>query len=379
MSSYSREQILAALETVVETGVPTSLAARLLDVGSERYLSFFKKEIIDGILRPGGATCCFYEGAYGSGKTHLLHLLRHLAQQNDLLVAEVELSQNADFSSWHTVTNLILENLEFQTVNGAIKSVPRILDFLATKLDPSRFALKQFALPHVGFVNAMEIYLRRNRQLGDFGKKRLADYLMGQRITAGTLRRFGIEGVKNPLSQRNAEIVFNTVLSALYHLGFPTLILFDEIDQTFQNVRLNSRRVQEAANLVRRLIDACSVSRLEGVCMVFAVSMNFMSRCNAVYPALGDRVTIDRYFLETPNWRLPMVDLDTINDFRDQDEFTEQAVKRFCELADSLKLGDRVGKTTLYASAREVLLENAGSNFRRPLVRRLASELLRVL
>lgn len=372
---YTREQIISALETVVEVGVPTASAAKILDVGTDDYLQFFKREIVDGILK-GGANCCFFEGSYGSGKTHLLQLLRHLAEANNQLVAEVELSKNTDFSHWNVVTKLILEKLQLKTETGTIKSVPKILDYLSERIDLSKISLKKYQLPHVGFVNAMEIYLKKNRQLGLYSKEYLADYLLGQRIGAGVLRRHSIEGVKNPLSKRNAELVFKTVLSAFFYLGYPILILFDEIDQTFQDVLATSRKAQTAANLVRRLIDACSFSNLKGICMVFAVSPNFIPRCSEVYPALGERLSLSTQFLDdSPSWRSPVTRLEHLNAYQDHDDFAKIAVEKFMSLASELKIKG-INKDDLNPLARRAKANNAGLNFRRPLIRNLASKLL---
>lgn len=375
--NYTREEIVTALEIVAETGVPTVNAAKILDIGTDNYLRYFQREIVDGILR-FGSTCCFFEGSYGSGKTHLLQLLRHLAETNNLLVAEVELSQNTDFSHWNTVTKLILEKLELKTETCTIKSIPKILDHLSDRMDLSKISLKKYQLPHIGFVNAMDIYLKKNKKLGPHSKEMLADYLLGQRIGAGVLRRHYIEGVKNPLSKRNAELVFKTVLSSFFYLGYPVLILFDEIDQTFQNILTTSRKAQTAANLVRRLIDACSFSNLKGICMVFAVSPNFIPRCSEVYPALGERLTLSTQWLDSPSWRSPVTRLADLNAYQDHDDFAEKTVDKFMSLATELQI-QGINRDVLNHLARRAKFNHAGLDFRRPLIRNLSSKLLEKL
>jgi len=371
---YTREEIVSALETVAEVGVPTATAAKILDVGTSEYLEYFQREIIDGILRVG-STCCFFEGSYGSGKTHLLQLLRHLAENNNLLVAEIMLSRDTDFSNWKAVTQRILEKMQLKTDSGVIESVPKILDYLSDRMELSDISLKKYKLPHVGFVNAMEFFLKKNKNLGFVSKKKLADFLLGQRIGTGELKKHKVYGVKSPLSKRNAELVFKTILSAFFHLGYPILILFDEMDQTFQSVQASSNKAQMAANLIRRLIDACSFSNFQGACLVFAVSLNFIPRCAEVYPALGERLLLSSQVLDKSCWRLPVSRLESINTYHDHHEFAVATVGRFVSLAGKLGI-QGITRDDLNFLARDVLANHAGLDFRRPLVRRLASKLL---
>ncbi|WP_373064703.1 BREX system ATP-binding domain-containing protein, partial [Gemmatimonas sp.] len=82
-----------ALEQLAQYGVPSQGAARLLDVGSAEFLRYFERETLDDFVCRGGATCKLFEGAYGSGKTHLLHLLHDLALSKGMAVVKTDLSQ----------------------------------------------------------------------------------------------------------------------------------------------------------------------------------------------------------------------------------------------------------------------------------------------
>lgn len=52
----------------------------VIDVGSDAFVSCFEHEILNGLVQHGGATCRFFEGSYGAGKTHLLRLLGETAR-----------------------------------------------------------------------------------------------------------------------------------------------------------------------------------------------------------------------------------------------------------------------------------------------------------
>ena len=374
--SYSRNSVIEALENVAQIGVPSIGAASILDVGTQDFLRYFENELLDNFIAQGGSTCRFFEGAYGSGKTHLLQLLHDIAIKRRMLVVEVELSHSMNFMNWHSITQYILEKIQCRFDGKVVQSLPKILDALAAQNWASEKPLKSFHLPHTGFVNAIETYLKRSRNLNPAAKEKLAQFLLGQRVSAVDLRKMGIMGVKNPLSRRNAELVFNTVLSTLFHLGLPgTMVLFDEADQTFRSTLTHSMKAHAAANIMRRLIDACSLSGIKGVLVAFAVLPNFIPACANTYQAVGERLMVSSEGRTEPGWRTPVLRLDAVNSLADHEEFVEAAVIKFMELSKLLGVSKNL-KPQLELAGEEILNQHAGLDFRRPLVRRYASMLL---
>lgn len=374
---YSRDSIIEALENVAQIGVPSVGAASVLDVGTQDFIRFFEQEILDNFIAQGGSTCRFFEGAYGSGKTHLLQLLHDLAIKRKMLVVEVELSHSMNFGNWHSITQFILEKIQCRFDGKIIQSLPKILDALAAQHWAIQKPLKSFHLPHTGFVNGIETYLKMNRNLCPAAKDKLSQFLLGQRVSAVELRKLGVTGVKNPLSRRNAEVVLNTVLSALYHIGFPgTLLLFDEADQTFRNIlAAHNQRAQYAANIMRRLIDACTLSGIKGVLVSFAVLPNFIPHLANVYPAIGERLMVSSAGRLEPGWRTPVLRLDAINTLPEHDEFVKAAIVKFLHLSRAIGITANL-KSQLQQAGEDILNRHAGLDFRRPLIRRFASILL---
>jgi len=145
------------LENVAQWGLPPSGHASHLDVGSSKYLDFFEKEILNKLLRQGGATVRIFEGVYGSGKTHLLDLLSEKGYRNNMVVAKTDLSQAIDMHDWRLVTRHILEHATILHEGQVITSIPDILEALGRNggiVIGDSFNQRQ---PHPGFQKAMRM------------------------------------------------------------------------------------------------------------------------------------------------------------------------------------------------------------------------------
>jgi len=237
-----------------------------------------------------------------------------------------------------------------------------------------RKPLRNLRLRHTGFLNASDVAINGLSLLDNEARDKLKRFLYGEKIGAGDLKRHGIRGVKNPLSERNAESVLNTVLSIVFELGFAgTMILFDETEQTFQHQR-QSNKTLIAANLMRRFIDACSNGIIKGAIAVFAVLPDFLPSCANAYPALGDRLSIQRPEDGAPGWRYPLLRLEDITTCHDPEEFLEKIVDKITSQIPDEKKDWLKGR--LIVEGREVLLSVPGADYRRPLVKRIASKTL---
>jgi hypothetical protein len=104
--------VRAALEQVAQYGVLGHTAAELLDVGTGPFLAYIEREVFGDLVAQGGATCRFFEGSYGSGKTHLLRLLGDRAAARGLAVVQTELSRDLGLEDWSLITRHILERVE---------------------------------------------------------------------------------------------------------------------------------------------------------------------------------------------------------------------------------------------------------------------------
>jgi len=366
----NREMIKNLFQTIVTGSPPEVGAAHYIDVGTEKFLDFFMTEVVDNLVFKGGATCRFFEGPFGSGKSHLLNLLHEMALQKRMLVAQIELTKAASLQDWQTVATFILGSIQ-TTLNGeAIKSLPKILEVMGSKNLIDAHHLRTAQLPHPGFVNAMQRTIA-GQNLREGQKDLLHRFLLGERIGAMRFREIGIQGVKNPLSRRNAELVLNTILSGLYRLGLPVMLLIDENERLLGGGASTRSRI--AGNLMRRLVDACHSNTIVGTVIIFTVLPGFISDCAKTYTALGERLLSPKTKGQYPGWRWPILSIEAISTAKDPDEFLRGCVGKFEQLV-SEGSGDIVNlKNQLVQSGQEVLERNAGISFRRELLRRFAS------
>ena len=366
-------QILDALETMAQYGVLPADAVNFFDVGTREYLTFFENEIIEALIAHGGATCRFFEGAYGSGKTHLLHILGDFALKKGMVVASTDLSQAMGLDDWRLITLYILQNMQAVIDGELVRSLPEILAMYGQSGKAKLGSLRSAKLPHSGFQIAM-IQAVNSDAASDLAWSKVKAFLLGHKVTATEFKRYGIQGIKNSLTQKNAEQVLKTVLGGLYHLGFTgTMLLFDENEKTLQYTgRTPSRKYLIAANLMRRLIDGCANGLLVGTVAVFAVLPGFLENCNMIYPALGQRIQLFRGPFKKPAWRSAVLPVHYVNTVREPEEFLNNAAERMVSLVRQYG-GNASGlNNEMITYGRRLIELNVGTGYKRELMKALS-------
>ena len=374
-----RDEVIDALEQLATYGVPSRGTASLLDVGSADFLRYFETEVIDQFVCKGGATCKLLEGVYGSGKTHLLELLHDLALEKGMAVVRTELSQALSLEDWNLIAQHILLRIEVKTATGIVSSLPKMLDALAREGRLNTRQLNAGSLSHHGFAHAIALICESGRLQGT-ARDLVVRFLLGERVSVAQLKAHGVTGIKHPLSKRNAELVVKTVFAALFRLGLPgTLLLFDENEKTFVFSRPSApKRVRLGANLLRRLIDATASGTLVATAAVFAVLPGFVENCALAYPALGQRLQMDRDS-RLVGLRSPVIPLEALSTEADPDSFLNGLVNRVAVLLDHCGVHLNGQQQELQAAGKQVLALNASSGYRRALVKRIASMILQLL
>jgi hypothetical protein len=369
-------QALSAMRRVASLGLPGP-HARLLDIGSGPYLDYFSDEVLD-VVASGGATCRFFEGAYGAGKTHLVRLLGQAALERGMAVAEVELSRDLALEDWRGIVQLTLQKIKVKANGVTAESLPRVLNMVRDQGRPPS-GLDEARVPHPGFQQAM-LHCVRAKNTSERGQRLLEKYLLGERVSVVELRRAGLHGIRAPLSRRNAEHVLNTVAITLHGLGVPgTMLIFDENERSLTHSHRGvPRRIKVAANLVRRLVDACPSGRIGAFVALFAVLPGFVRQCAEVYPALGQRLARPAGLVSSP-WRSPVLRVADANTVRSADDFLKQAVERFVELASTLGPVPDGFAALLSVRGQALLREQAGEGYKRPLMKGLADTALKSL
>lgn len=364
-----------ALRRVAENGTPDPAFVSLFDVGTGQYLDHFDAEVLSELVRGGGATCRFFEGAYGAGKSHLLLLLRERCLQQGMAVVQTNLSSAMKLEDWNAITKHVLDKITVRIGGEEVAGIPRVLEALRGAGRPNVAALREQRQPHPGFKEGFLRVVDGAVHTKE-GKEALFRFLRGDRVSATELRQKGVTGVKQPLTKRNAEQVLATLLGSLYHLGIPgTALLFDEAERSFQratNRYAVSQRVRVAANLMRRLIDACTTDTLPGTFVAFTVLPDFLSNCALAYPALGQRLQVRRFSEFAPGWRSPVIPLSAVNEATTPDDFGANVIVRFEQIVRTHGSNPGAFSAEAKSSVQDVLQEHASDGYRRPLMKRLA-------
>lgn len=378
-TSEDREKLLDTLEQVAQSGIVSPDSAHLVDVGNGPYLNYAERELFRGLAMQGGATVKLFEGTYGAGKSHLLQLLRHRALSCGMAVAYFDLSQDMRLEDWKQITQFFLEQLEWRNGGRTVRSLPHILEALEADQSERALSLRKAKLPHPGMQHAMWWGVHRG-QHGDNSRRLLHEYLNGGRVAAADFKRYGLTGIKGYLSQRNAEQYMKTVLAGLRLLGVPgVLLLFDENERTLQpKGKMPTRKLNIAANLMRRFIDGCTTGALPGTVAVFAVLPGFISMCTEEYPALGQRLIPPHLDLGKA-WRLTASSVEKVNANATPEAFLEEAADHFTELVRILGGRSEGLAVELRAKGMEVLQKQADEGHKRMLMKTLVyNSLLRL-
>jgi len=369
-----KDHIVNVLENTAMYGEPGSYCSSLVDVGNSEYLEYFQKEIIDGLLASGGSTCRFFEGPYGSGKTHLLGLLQETAIRSGMVVVRTDLSSDLRLENWWAVTSYILQNMT-AIINGEeIRSLPNILEARGRSEIKGFINLKNASLPHPGFKNAILQALQLDNR-GDDARCYLRSYLQGEKVTVAELQKAGVEGVKNPLNQRNAEIILKTVIEGLNIIGIPgVMLLFDENERTLQPNRKKPTKKQIlSANLIRHLVDGCVTGSIPRTVVIFTILPGFLETVTVHYQALGQRLSMIRDMQYSGSWRWPVLTLEQINTAGSPENFLKNAINRMCVLVEQCG-GSVTGLAPkMEISGQKILEENAGPGYKRDLMKSLST------
>lgn len=374
MNEINRENILSALEVTAMSGEPPARYASLLDVGTAEYLAYFKREVIEGLVAGGGATCRFFEGPYGSGKTHLLELLEEMALNEGMVVVRTDLSSDLSLEDWRVATEYIMQNMKIEIRGQVVRSLPLILE-MWVQPGLAKFAeLTETHLPHPGYKRAMLMALQRD-EISEKGWSLLRAFLQGEKVTVAELKRAGIVGVKGSLNQRNAEIVLKTIIEGLNLIGIPgIMLLFDENERTLQpNRSTPSKKQLVAANLIRHLIDGCTNGNLPRMVVAFAILPGFLETTTVHYQALGQRLAMVRGGSLKGAWRWPVLSLEEVNTAAEPEDFLGQSISRLCSMVDQCGGVSAGLASKMKNEGLRVLQENAGVGYKRDLMKILCS------
>jgi hypothetical protein len=373
------QTVYNVLFTLAQFGDPPDGAAPIIDVGTSEFMEYFDQEIFSSFLQEGGSTCRFFEGTYGSGKTHILQLIEHLALENGYAVCHIDLKRDLSFERWDQITLHILEN-SYMKINGDIvKRFPDIIEQLGRYHSKKIDGFSKLSLHHPCLHRAI-IYGLQRSNLNQEEWAVLRRFLLGEKVYVLDLKHAGFRGVKKCLNNRNAEQFLNTFLNSMYYItGKGTVLLLDETDQQWRSQRPVPLKVQVASNLIRRFIDDCSNGSLKGTLAVFAVLPAFIRDCIECYPALGQRLEVPT--MTSDAWRWPVLHVNQVNVdlLMEEDEvmkrqaFLTHAIDKFEHLVEYCKGNTQHLREEFKEKGNEVLQNCLDDHFKRELIKTFSS------
>jgi hypothetical protein len=377
-----KEIIFEMLEVLAENGIPKPGTAGIIDVGTSDFLNFVDKELLGDFIPNGGATCRFFEGTYGSGKSHLLDLIEDIALKKGFIVCRIDLANDLSFENWSQIIKHILENCQILIGDNSIRNFPNILFELPHSECLKIEKLQKAQLPHPGFQNAILRALRTSC-LGYATHENLYRFLLGEKVTAKAMKASGLKAIKNPLAVNNSEQVLVTILNAINLLGMKgCILLFDETDKSWNlhNRNIVPKRILVASNLIRRFIDSSSLGRIRGTLAVFAVLPNFIGDCKRCYPALGERLGFERVEDKESAWRWPILPISAVSSLYNTCEseitvrelFLRKIIEKFTSIVDYCE-GKTTGiETELLEIGKKQLEDHAGKDYKRAIIKAFA-------
>jgi hypothetical protein len=246
-------------------------------------------------------------GRNGDGKTHLMHVLRHLAFQHGLAVAYVVISSDVPLHRWDRVYQEIARTIT--TPSGA-QGFTRILD----PRKPAREVLQDFQHKAMGvrritgldadFATAVYRYTTQQTtgvdREGDMHS--LAAWLEG--YATGSMRQFNIN---SRIDRVNGAAILRSLVRVLRNFGLPgVLIMVDEVESI---LGLSKSERDKSYQTLRLLVDGSNLSEHTLVIASTTPPMyTDLERGLQTYPALWSRIKPDDHGTEV-NYFATIVDL----------------------------------------------------------------------
>lgn len=308
-----RQDEAGSVIAALENGQPPKRFVSSFSVAHEEFLN----EVVEEHLEAGTmfGRIRFISGAWGSGKTHFLRLLREAAFGSNHLVATVELDRDeAPLNKFERIFHRIAQSItspemyrdnDLDRVDPLGEVLRRSL-FVSAGEDPNgdaRISAQGLRDAEEGLFGALNLDVDFRRTIAGFWKTFLPDAgdsiaLEERRALAlswfkgeGTLAPYrNAFGVQKMVSRANARTMLQSLAFLSRHLGYDGLVvLLDEGELSTSMLRRAD--VQAAHNNLRHLIDG--IQDNIGLFAVYAATPDFFLNPDygvVTYGALSQRI-----------------------------------------------------------------------------------------
>ncbi|MGB0388163.1 MAG: BREX system ATP-binding domain-containing protein [Ardenticatenaceae bacterium] len=322
------EKIIYVLGT---SGTPPPDGVPYFNVGNESLLNTLERFYFSSYLKNGGATFKMVVGDYGSGKSHFLYCLRHLAWKHNFAVAKVDLSPvETPYNNQQLVYAAVARNLVYheQETPEPLSAHRGLTTFLEQTLkrylgcdDLSK--AQQENEPYKALVNtinsspmatlaykaAILAYFEALISAHQALRHSLERWLLGEVTTPEDTKLLRQVGVTGKIKPSNAFRMLRALAQIVRTLSYSGLILlFDEVDRM---ASIGGRAEKLATDNLREVIDRCR-DDLPGAMFVYAVPPQFINDIVPRYPALQQRLRSPGKFSRI-NYFSPLISLEKLD------------------------------------------------------------------
>jgi hypothetical protein len=306
------DQLIARriIDSVGSSGIPPEYGFQYFTVGLDELTEVIDRDYFQQLIKAGGSSFKLIVGTFGTGKTHLLYILRELAWKNNFATSYVVLKpEETPFHKLDLVYREIANNLQpplspKEAMSGTEKGIESfIIRWFNTQFDSNKTILgtaddgeiKEVLEHYVnnnikGYEsssftyavrNAFKALLENNTETFEI----ILPWLKGESYS----KEHKNYGILQKLDQTTAFPRLRSLGQWIRSIGFSGLvILFDEAEVV---ASFRSRQMELLLNNLRQLIDTCQSTSFQGFMIFYAVpSEDFMQQRGEVYNALRQRL-----------------------------------------------------------------------------------------
>ncbi len=242
------------------------------------FYTYFQEEWLSESVRIGASCFRLFDGLDRTRLKQAASDVVKLASENGLIALRIE------ERTWHELADAkAMAGTVLPSLVEAFCQLPK----LAHGLD-----LDAFPGLHRGVLNAIDYIVRTN---GDNSAARnlTLSFLRGQKPAATLLKTQGLDEIRNPLSEKNAEWFLQSMFRLFRACGGNGIVIsfVQTAEWTSVDSPLQTIRVEQLAGRLRRWLDWSVQARGCGVQLLGFIEKELLQACMAVYPPIKQRIS----------------------------------------------------------------------------------------
>jgi len=296
------------IETVTH-GNPPEYGFQYFTAGLDKFVNVLNDDYLASYIKEGGSAFKMVIGTYGSGKTHLLYILREKSWEYNYMASYIELSpQSTPFSKLEEVYKAIANNLMYtqtkeELFSGYEKGIESVIKrwyqqkyLEETQRISNEEAVREALIGYIktqlnsydssSFKNAVaEAFLAiLDKRDSDF--ENIIAWIKGENPPATIRKKYKIF---EKIDKSTAFKMIRSLVQWTQDIGYSGLIVL--MDEAEQKTSMSSQQKNILLNNLRELIDECGRTNFKHTMWYYAVPDElFLEGTTGVYQALNQRL-----------------------------------------------------------------------------------------